>query len=294
MRLHLILWTLIASLALSLSLSAQRANGLRFANQEDYVQIEKASIQLLKNVPSEFDLSKWFPKPGDQGSQASCVGWALAYGLKSYQEARRLQRPPTEQDHVFSPAFIYNQISDNCYSGSNLREALELMRRSGVAPMTSFPYDDEDCSKIPGNSIKVEAKAYVIGGWKRVEYRNEGQMKTFLVHGKPVVVGLETDTWFDNLSDGEVYRVSSNRYTGGHAVVVIGYDDRRGAYKILNSWGEDWGENGYGWIAYELFEKVVHEAYIVEDADVDRRPSKKHKKGGKPIDVGYIPEESKI
>lgn len=160
--------------------------------------------------------------------------------------------------------------------------------------MNSFPYDDEDCSKIPGNAIKVEAKEFVIGGWKRVEYRSEGQMKTFLVNGKPVVVGLETDTWFDNLSNGEVYRVSSNRYTGGHAVVVIGYDDRRGAYKILNSWGEDWGDNGYGWIAYELFEEVVHEAYIVEESDVDHRPSKKRKKDDQPIDVGYIPEETDI
>ena len=37
-------------------------------------------------LPSSVDLSKDFPLPGDQGLQGSCVGWATAYALKSYQE----------------------------------------------------------------------------------------------------------------------------------------------------------------------------------------------------------------
>lgn len=269
-------FSLFALLLLSISSLGQRSNGLLFADEEDYIHIQKASIRLLQNVPDHYDLSKWFPEPGDQGNQASCVGWALGYGIKTYQEARRLNRPPSSVEHVFSPSFIYNQISSNCYEGSNIREALELMRTKGVAPMLSFPYDYNDCHKNPSNQIQAEAKQFTISDWKRVEFRNEGLMKSFIASGKPVVIGFETDEWFDNLKENEVYRVSSHRSTGGHAVVVIGYDDRRKAYRILNSWGTEWGDHGYGWIAYSLFDDVVHEAYVL-DVTKQRSPTAKRK-----------------
>lgn len=277
-------------LFLSPAIFGQRATGLRFTDAGEYKRIEKASIRLLKNVPDEFDLSKWFPAPGDQGNQASCVGWALAYGISSYMEAVKLQRPPTQPEHVFSPSFIYNQINEyGCMGGSNLREALDLMKVSGVARMTDFPYNENDCSKVPGQEIKVLAKPFSISGWKRVEFVNEGLMKTLLVKGKPIVIGMQTDSWFRSLDNGEVYRVASYRDVGGHAVVVIGYDDRRGAYKILNSWGPDWGDDGYGWIAYDLFPDVVHEAYVLENSNVETTVSK-HSKKNKDNPAPYVPQ----
>lgn len=278
----------------SIEVHAQRATGLRFTSRTEYEQIEKASIQLLKDVPSEFDLTKWFPTPGDQGQQASCVGWALAYGIKTYQEAIRLQRRPTDSSHIFSPAYIFNQINHGCSYGTNLRVALEFMRLSGVATLESFPYDENECHTLPNQDVKDEAKHHTITSWKRVEYRNEGLVKTFIASGKPIVIGMETDPWFYKLDEGEVYRVTSGRSTGGHAVVVIGYDDRRGAYKILNSWGNDWGDNGYGWIEYDLFSRIVHEAYVLEDGSVNtpinKGPRRKQKTDTGVIHVGVIPE----
>lgn len=257
---------LTSLLLLACSAQAQFATGLRFADEDEYQRIEKFSIQLQKNLPPQFDLSKWFPAPGDQGNQASCVGWAIAYGIMTYQEARELNRAPTEDAHTFSPSFIYNQVNDGCMSGCNIQEALNLTKTSGVARITDFPYNEEDCSKAPNQQIKSLAKQHLISSWKRVEFRNTGMMKTLLVKGKPILIGMQTDEWFRDLDSGEVYRVGNHRQVGGHAVVVIGYDDRRGAFKILNSWGEDWGDNGYGWIAYEFFKEVVHEAYVLEDA----------------------------
>jgi C1A family cysteine protease len=50
---------------------------------------------------------------------------------------------------------------------------------------------------------------------------------------------------------------------GGHAMCVIGYDDRKegGAFQIMNSWGNDWGVNGIGWVLYKDFKHFVREAY---------------------------------
>jgi hypothetical protein len=52
----------------------------------------------------------------------------------------------------------------------------------------------------------------------------------------------------------------------------VGYDDSRGggAYKVLNSWGRRWGDNGYGWISYDMFEQQVKEAYTAQDVVINK------------------------
>ena len=63
------------------------------------------------------------------------------------------------------------------------------------------------------------------------------------------------------------------RFLGGHAVVIVGYDDQRttaagqGALKIQNSYGRAWGENGYGYVAYRLLPLAGTAAFVVEDPD---------------------------
>lgn len=65
-------------------------------------------------------------------------------------------------------------------------------------------------------------------------------------------------------STGKIpYPIKQDRVTGGHAVVVAGYDDTlkitnsgggpatTGALLIRNSWGTGWGMKGYGWLPYE-------------------------------------------
>jgi hypothetical protein len=58
---------------------------------------------------------------------------------------------------------------------------------------------------------------------------------------------------------------------GGHAMCVVGYDDAQygGAFEVQNSWGENWGNSGYIWIPYEVFDRFANEAYeIIESLAV--------------------------
>ncbi len=52
---------------------------------------------------------------------------------------------------------------------------------------------------------------------------------------------------------------------GGHAMCVVGYDDKKygGSFLIMNSWGQEWGNNGFAWVRYGDFQTFVREAYGV-------------------------------
>jgi hypothetical protein len=53
----------------------------------------------------------------------------------------------------------------------------------------------------------------------------------------------------------------------GHAVCIISYDDNKygGAYEIMNSWGESWGNGGYTWIAYDTLDNYIRQAWVLKD-----------------------------
>lgn len=40
----------------------------------------------------------------------------------------------------------------------------------------------------------------------------------------------------------------------GHAVIIVGWDDPRGYWIVKNSWGTEWGDEGYGYIRYDIGE----------------------------------------
>ncbi len=44
--------------------------------------------------------------------------------------------------------------------------------------------------------------------------------------------------------------LSKERKDGGHATVIIGYDDTKQCWEVRNSWGPDWGDGGHFWMPY--------------------------------------------
>src|SRR5688500_7415334 len=84
------------------NLYSQHDTGLIFSNDEDYNKLDEATAPSMGTLPSSVDLSEWFPVPEDQRNQASCVGWAVAYGLKSYQEAIERGVKPLNATNTFS------------------------------------------------------------------------------------------------------------------------------------------------------------------------------------------------
>ncbi len=221
------------------------------------------------SIPGAIDLSGNFPTPGDQGAQGSCVGWATAYALKSYQEKLEIGWSLNTAAHLFSPAYVYNQIVLGNDGGSYIPDALNLAVNQGIATLATMPYSDQDYWTQPSATAVSEASQYKAASWHRVN--DTSQIKAALINRKPVVCGITVYSSFYSLSGtGAVYNTASGQNEGGHAVTIVGYDDNKygGAFKVINSWSPNWGDGGYFWLPYDFArDGIMSEAYVLEDAE---------------------------
>lgn len=208
------------------------------------------------------DLSAYFPRPGSQGQQNSCVAWAVGYAVKSFQE--HIERKDGAFDSaVFSPSFIYNQINGGRDQGSTLSGAGALLQRVGAVPMEVMPYS-MDFRAQPNAEQLAQAEPYRIASFELVNAKQIEVVKGFLRQGLPVVFGMMVHNNFMSHRSG-VYTTPTGSGLGGHAMVIVGFDDDRGAFRILNSWGTNWGEGGYAWVAYQTLADLTNSAMIMRD-----------------------------
>ena len=265
------------ALAFAQSLAGQ---GLVLVPPEDYEAIPVAALPqgFADALPSSHDLSAYMPPPGSQGPQGSCVAWAVGFGLKTFQEAVELGVSPTRPEQVFSPAYIYNQLvagrSGECNRGTSIPAALNLLKEQGAATLADFPYDPSTCDRLPTLRIRSDAGRWKIADWGRVEL-DQASVKGHLAADRPLVISMCVGDDFRRYRSGvfrgdagEVVTVNANGWPTcrfGHAMLVTGYDDRMGAYRILNSWGDDWGDEGYAWLSYDAFDRQVRGAYVAWD-----------------------------
>ena len=224
-------------------------------------------------LPESVSLLRFAPDRQNQGRQGSCVAWSSVYAARSIVEAASTGQ--SGNNTAFSPAFVYNQIGLEDCQGSYIQRAMEFMTTKGVVPYDDFPYTDQDCSKQPNSSQWTEAAKNKMHGFTRltesddVNGINIRAVKEHLAKDAPVVIGMMVGgTFMQEMMGKEMWAPSAEDRSqmgfGGHAMCVIGYDDRKQAFQIMNSWGTDWGNNGVAWVRYADFKEFVREAYGID------------------------------
>ncbi len=266
--------------------SSAFATGAPF-NEAKYAETEvfEPLADNKKNpLPEKISLLKYAPKRLNQGKQGSCVGWASAYAARTILYSKETGKDPNKA--AFSPAYLYNQIALDGCQGTYLPEAMKTMKAGGVAPFSVFSYDESTCSNKPDREETEIARNFRIDGFERLtntEQTDEVNMlaiKQNLAQGAPVVIGMMVGgSFMQSMTGEEVWIPTSSDYDmrgfGGHAMCVIGYDDylEGGAFQLMNSWGENWGNQGTAWVRYKDFDFFTREAYGLHpmgDADSPR------------------------
>ena len=112
----------------------------------------------------------------------------------------------------------------------------------------------------------ADARRYRIDYWRQVNVADPKEVKAQLNAGYPVMTGVTVDEGFMKAGPDYVWKEQDGESKGAHAIVLVGYDDDKHAFKLINSWGSTWGDRGYGWIDYTYFGQVANEAYVAKDA----------------------------
>lgn len=176
------------------------------------------------NLPNEYSYKNYLPKVLNQGNKPICVPCSIS----SYINLNlNIKNHDDEKDYDINLNQIYNSRSnDDEDNGMMIKEALSFLKKEGVET-------DNGNFKINGyamvNSLMALKIAIVMNG--------------ICIGGVPTYDSDSDDFWNNNGGD----------FLGGHAIAIIGYDEE--GFIIRNSWGKDYGYDGYSHMSYDDFDK---------------------------------------
>jgi hypothetical protein len=216
------------------------------------------------NLASRVLLEDKFPPIGDQGQYGTCVAWAVGYNLKTALNAIENGWNSSDLAKIInqtSPKDLWLTIPSNkkgskC-EGTNFEPALDALITNGAASLGDVPYSSlGSCTGTStGNSNNK------LANYRKIASEKEGltpdNFKGYLNAGRPIAIGARLGDRFMSWNSSSV--ISSDTYNNPgmqhayHAMALVGYDDSKNAFRVRNSWGTAWGDNGSIWVDYNFF-----------------------------------------
>lgn len=232
--------------------------GYRFSAEKLQNRKAYSATNTFSKLPPKVDLRPHMTGIENQDQTNSCVANAVA-GAYEY-----LVKEHTQRDYDVSRMFIYYNARDiggiDGDNGSVIADAIEGLRQHGACAEETWPFELSEVNSEPSTEAYDEAGQFVVEDMQLVPM-DLNAWKSALAEGYPIVFGISLYESFDKQrkrgvvplpTPNEVSRASH----GGHAMLCVGYSDPDKVFIVRNSWGEDWGDNGYCYIPY---------AYLIND-----------------------------
>ena len=229
-------------------------------------ELAPTAVSLEKPAKPVMDYSSDIKRVRYNGPEGSVVGQALATALE-FQIAKA-----TNQDHQISARYIYyaaRQASGTTDfdSGAVIADAIRVLSNKGAVEDSVWPYVAGQYAAKPPAAVET-AKRFRITHAKAV--KGLDALKSSLIQNGPVVAGI---TMYQSAMAPATSKTGviplpgpKDQIVGGHAIVIVGYDDKQKRVKFVNSWGSSWGEHGFGYLPYEYVEKYMSDAWTFKAA----------------------------
>lgn len=235
-------------------------------------------------VPDYLDLSANIMPIQDQGNLGSCTANA-AQGLMDVEyRLRGLLMPPISRlfeyagsrvidntDYIMSSWYPTSSIAYSLAddSGATIAATIKSLLDFGTVPESFYPYDITKFQKNPAGNLFYLAQLFadVLPVAAAPVDQTVESIKVRLAKGKSVIIGMSCYEGTNGILSSSA-AVSGmvglpspmDEMQGGHAVLLVGYDDRPvlngqqnshfGHFKVRNSWSTAWGDQGYFYLPY--------------------------------------------
>lgn len=210
-------------------------------------------------IKDTVDLRKFFTPVKNQLGLGSCTSFAA---VAMYEAMRNLTG--SEDTDCMSAAYLYyysNILKGRPAGGSNFYEQLEVLGTHGVCKDSFYVYDEDSPETPPSEQADTDAKNHRVIAAKQIPLINEIDksetlkqnhkvITSALSEGYPVGISLKV---YDNLGKDGAFILHPDdapnaKEDGWHAMVIVGYSEENNFYIVRNSWGSDFGEEGYCYI----------------------------------------------
>lgn len=223
-------------------------------------QVKKVGLFSEKfkgDLPDSVDLRPQCPDVYDQGQLGSCTANAIA-GL--YQTIQDINNKLA----AFTPSRLFIYYNEralegtvNTDSGASLTDGMKTVSKQGCPIETLWPYDTSEYTVKPPAPAYDAGLKHLFETYSAVDNTNLSAIQNALALGYPVAGGF---TVYESFESEEVAQTGimpmpaeGEQIVGGHAILIVGYDNSAQQFIIRNSWGSDWGQAGYFMGPYEFF-----------------------------------------
>ena len=230
----------------------------------DHRDFTYQTIKPRLQLPLKVDLRPLCSLVEDQGQLGSCTANALAGNLefldneadKAYDDISRLFIYYNERVLMGTPDYD---------SGATLRIGIKTLVNDGACAESLWPYKINQFSVKPLSRCYVQAKKHRISSYHRLE--NLDDMLVCLAEGYPFVFGFSVYESFESQQVAQTGIVPmpkpNETLLGGHAVTAVGYDQKSKYFIVRNSWGQQWGQEGYCLMPFDYMVSLARDFWTI-------------------------------
>ncbi|MDP3277673.1 MAG: C1 family peptidase [Deltaproteobacteria bacterium] len=233
--------------------SKRKVSGYRYAAPRPGTKTWTADDEI--SPPNRVDLREFMTEVENQEDTNSCAANAVA-GAYEYLVKRHLE----EEAYDVSRLFIYynGRAVDSCETedeGSVIGSLIQSLKEHGACSEETWPFDKDIVNEQPSDEAYEEAGQFLVDDCALVP-TDVDAWRAVLAEGYPIIFGISLFQSFDRQRKPGVVpmpspRESSRESHGGHAMLAVGYSDRDRVFIVRNSWGTEWGDEGYCYIPYD-------------------------------------------
>jgi C1A family cysteine protease len=201
----------------------------------------------------------------DQGALGSCIANAGA-GLLEFLELKCgvTFMPVSRLFMYFNERLIEGTVNED--SGASIRDIIKAAASWGWCSEQEWPYDISKFTIKPDRQCYADAVSHEIKSYHRLISQRD--MFTCLADGFPFIFGIVV---FESFESADVAKTGivpvpnpvTENQLGGHAMLVVGYDQGTQRFIVRNSWGADWGDKGFCQIPFAYMGKWASDFWTI-------------------------------